>query len=197
MTKQTIFILLLIFIGAGEALSQDKVLSYRKLEKEPTYTSLEEAAVNPSLVYKLDLSNAKPALKEIPAEIKDFKNLQELNLSGNKIKELPAWLFGLTNLQKLEMSSNYIKELPAGIKNLNEIRVLDISGCQFTELPVELAELEKMEEFYLFANFIETFPAEMAALKKLRKINFLKNKLSAEEVEKIHAMFPKAEFDAF
>ncbi len=189
-----IMITLLSILGSNVIFAQDKLLSERKLKKQKTFTNLQEAMANPEKVYKLKLSNPKKILKEIPAEVFQFKNLQELDISTNQIKKLPDELFKLLNLQVLDVSFNQIQEIPSAIGQLKNLQSLICKGCRLTKLPVEVAKLQQLHTLDVFANRIKTFPLEMSKLTNIRTINILRNGMTAEEKKKIKALFPNATF---
>ena len=92
----TIFsILYLSLLSATSQLSQDELDTCR------IYTTLESALANPDDVYILKLPKIKA--KEFPTEILQFKNLNVLDLSKNKLSELPDTL---ALLQQLLCESN-------------------------------------------------------------------------------------------
>lgn len=191
---KSILAIFICLIGIGPTLAQGDLLSDRKLKRQSAFTSIEEAMTKPDEVYKLKLGGEGKSLKEIPVEVFQFKNLQELDLSSNRISLLPDGLFKLTNLQKLDLSFNQISEIPAGIKQLTNLKVLLCKGCRLVSLPSELGQLQNLEELDLFANHIKSFPPEMAKMAKLQKINLFRNGIAPEEFQKIKAMFPNAEF---
>lgn len=192
--KNTILTLLICLLGISPAQAQDKLLSNKKLKRQQTYTNLEEALANPSAVYKLKLGGKENMLKEIPAEVFQFKNLQELDLSANRLSGIPNELFTLTNLQRLDISFNEISEIPAGIKQLTNLKVFVGTGCRLVTLPAEMGQLQNLEEIDLFANHIKTLPPEMAKLTNLKKINLIKTGITPEELQKIKVMLPNVEF---
>ena len=89
------------------SLTFGQVIDYEKLDTARVYTSLEEALVNPSLVYRLDLSKKK--LKKIPQEVFILINLNELKLEKNKITDIPSQITGLRHLQRISLSRNRIE----------------------------------------------------------------------------------------
>ncbi|MCF8374460.1 MAG: leucine-rich repeat domain-containing protein [Bacteroidales bacterium] len=158
--RNSILTILICLIGIGSTLAQDKLLSERKLKRQNTFTSIEEAMTKPDEVYKLKLGGEGKTLKDIPVEVFQLKNLQDLDLSSNRISLLPDELFKLTNLQKLDVSFNQISEIPAGIKQLTNLRVLLCKGCRLVSLPSELGQLQNLEELDLFANHIHSCPKD-------------------------------------
>ena len=65
-------------------------------------------------------------------ELYKFTNLQELNLSFNKITEIKG-LDKLVNLQKIDLSKNQITEIKA-IDNLIILQILNLYNNQITEI---------------------------------------------------------------
>jgi Leucine-rich repeat (LRR) protein len=150
------------FLGFGQ---QSKLLDEKSLEKLPVFISLEDAMLQPTKVYKLNLSRMK--LKAIPKEIYTFVNLQQLDLSYNDITEVPKEIGILKNLQKLDLTHNKIKELPATI-----------------------SLFKNLEEFLVGSNQLKTIPMGMAQLKKLLLLEVEENKIPEKEVAKLQKALP-------
>ena len=93
MKKSAIKILTLWFVLTGLQ-TQAQLLDSTALAAKPTFTDLTESLKNPTQVYKLDLHRNK--LKEIPAEVFTLVNLQELNISKNKLKNISKDIAKLT-----------------------------------------------------------------------------------------------------
>jgi Leucine-rich repeat (LRR) protein len=104
------------------------MLNERELRTAPTFKSLKEAQKSPNEVYKLILRPSKgPGIKELAAEMQQFKNLQSLDLrNSNWVRELPEWLGDFPNLQVLMLSEMSFKELPASIAKLTNLHTLDL-----------------------------------------------------------------------
>lgn len=64
----------------------------------------------------------------IPAEIHDLSNLEELNLSNNRMTGIPAEVGQLRKLKVLNYANNQITGLPMELGNLTQLEVLDLSG---------------------------------------------------------------------
>ncbi len=64
-----------------------QLLDSAQLLAAPVYDNLEEALKNPNSIYRLSLKGKK--LKKFPMEIIQFKYLQELDISHNKLDSLP------------------------------------------------------------------------------------------------------------
>ena len=144
---------------------QGELLSKKELKKAPNYHSIEKALKNPDEVYKLYL-NYK-SYTEVPSEIGQFKNLQELGLGENKLTTLSPEIFQLKNLQLLELSHNNIKVLPA-----------------------EISKLINLEKILYWNNGITTLPEEIGKLKDLKELQLNKNPISDSEKAKIKKLLP-------
>ena len=86
MAKRLILLVLVLLFKVGSA----QMLDSLSLDTMKGYTSIDEAKLNPDKVIKLVLIKKK--LTDVPEEIRQFKNLQYLDLSKNKLKKLPPWI---------------------------------------------------------------------------------------------------------
>ncbi len=78
-------------------------------------------------------------MTQLPAEIKELKNLTTLSLSWNQLTQLPAEIKELKNLTKLDLSWNQLTQLPAEVIELKNLTKLDLSGNPLTSPPPEIA----------------------------------------------------------
>ena len=95
------------------------ILSSVELQRQKIYKSLDKALVDPSKVYRLDLSGQK--YREFPPQIFRLINLQELILSGNKLKEIPTDIHKLQNLELLVLTQNKLRTLPEEMKEMGNL----------------------------------------------------------------------------
>ena len=91
---------------------------------------------------------------EIPKELGDLTNLEELNLSFNQLSgEIPAALGNLSNLKKLWLVGNPVGNqlsgaLPEALGNLTNLEVLILNYNQLSgPLPQSLTSLAKLMSF--------------------------------------------------
>jgi Leucine-rich repeat (LRR) protein len=99
------------------------MLTDSELRKSELFKTMKTALVNPEKVYKLSLR-----VNELPEEMRQFKNLQSLDLNQSSwIKKLPDWIGDFPNLQVLNLCEMSYSNLPPSIANLQNLHTLDIS----------------------------------------------------------------------
>lgn len=99
----------------------------------------------------LDLSGQ--GLEKLPSYVLSRTDLEELNISNNKLAgALPSEIVKLTNLKVLNASNNLMTGVPAEIGHLPNLEVLDLSNNQLTGLPNELGQLSKLKILNLSGN---------------------------------------------
>lgn len=75
---------------------------------------------------EIDLTGNK--IKTIPAKIKVFKNLKVLRLTGNNLKTINKGILGLKNLEELYLDKNLMVEFPGIVLDMTWLKKLDISS---------------------------------------------------------------------
>ena len=188
---------LLVFIGccifAFGAKAQ--LLDSTKLAEAKLFTNLQEALKTPDEVYKLNLSKKK--LRELPAEIGKFTNLQELNLSKNNLKVLPDEIGNLKNLQVLDVASNKLVTFPSTIGKLTNLKQLKAGKNNITSLPPEIGKLDSLRYMDLWDNDLAEFPKEIRNLEYLKIIDMRAIMLNSEQQQAMQDLVPntKINFD--
>ena len=108
------------------------------------------------LVYFLLLRLSKLKTKLSPHldiySLTDLYNLQELNLTDNRLTEIPREIGNLTNLQTLILSYNQLTELPREISNLTNLQYLHLDNNHLTEIPREIGNLTNLQYLGLSGN---------------------------------------------
>ena len=64
----------------------------------------------------------------LPAEIKNLKKLEVLNVSNNEMTGIPAEIGQMKSLRLINYANNKITGLPLELGNLTQLEVLDLSG---------------------------------------------------------------------
>ncbi len=179
-------IILLIISTALNA----QTISKEVLDTMPSY-SLTQALnhKNPLEIYKLTLKKKK--LYDLPEEILEFKNLQELDLSKNKFSHFPKALGSFKYLQKLDISSNKIELIPKELGELIHLKELIANQNQIVALPPEIKNLKELYLLDLWGNDIGVFPQEISELKEtLKKLDIRVILMSNKEQKQIKEYLP-------
>ncbi|MCX6745621.1 MAG: leucine-rich repeat domain-containing protein [Candidatus Parcubacteria bacterium] len=104
---------------------------------------------------KLDLSNQN--LTKVPDYVFNLTNLQELNLSNNKLTgAIQSQIGQLKKLKVLNASNNLMTGIPAEVGQLTNLQILDLSNNQLTGLPNELGNLKNLQTFNISGNNYST-----------------------------------------
>lgn len=107
-----------------------------------------------------------------------------LNLSNQNLNKLPSNVLKMSNLEELNISNNKLTgALPGEIRNLKSLRILDASFNQMTGVPAEIGQLENLEILDLSNNKLTGLPYEMANLKRLKQLNLSGNNYSKQDLE--------------
>jgi len=179
-----------------------------------SYVSLSTALKNKNTAKVLSLIDY--GLTEFPGEILELRNLEYLDLDGNKLKILPEDVDKLTRLTGLYLYDNDLHTLPANVQHLRKLKALSLASNQFENIPPEIFALEKIEELDLSGNRLQvlppgigalknlrilalnenslkSLPAEILQLKKLEQLFIKGNPLNADEVAKLKAILKKVQ----
>ena len=154
------------------------------------YRSLNEALINPDIVFRLNLSKSK--LDTFPKQVFLFKNLTELDLSKNKIKEIPSDIGLLIHLKKLNLANNKLVHLPPEIGRLKELVFLGLNRNVLEDLPPTIGELEKLEIFELWDNELNSIPDEISELQNLKLLELRGILFTEEELQHIDSLVVKS-----
>lgn len=116
-------------------------------------------------------------IRELPEEVWNLTNLENLNLSETQIQELPKELGKLINLKELNLNGTQIQELPKELGNLSNLEELDLSDIQIRELSKEIWNLTNLEELYLARTQIRELPKELGNLSNLESLDLRRTQI--------------------
>src|SRR6266704_5774216 len=100
----------------------------------------------------------------------DDNRLIKLGLSGLALTQLPPELWQLTNLQELYLDNNQLSQLPPEIGQLTNLQMLRLDQNQLNQLPLEIGQLINLQELSLFQNQLSQLPRELWRLSNLQKL---------------------------
>ena len=119
---------------------------------------------------------------EIPSEIGNLINLQNLNLYNNELSgNIPSELGNLTNLTSLVLWANQLEgEIPPELGNLTNLIRLDLDENQLTgSIPPQIWALNNLNELFLSKNQLEgEIPPELGNLTNLNYFFISENQIS-------------------
>ncbi len=114
-----------------------------------------------------------------------------LNLSNQNLQKVPDSVFGKTNLEELNVSNNKLTgALQGEIRKLQNLRVLNASNNQMTGVPAEIGQLENLEVLDLSNNNLTGLPNELGNLKNLKVLNISGNNYSEADLNGIIEKLP-------
>jgi Leucine-rich repeat (LRR) protein len=149
-------------------------------EEETSAPVIADASIRVKLMLaastgRLDLSEC--GLTEIPQQVFELSELEELSLAGNKISFLPAEIGKLTLLERLQLSGNELTSLPEEIGELQALKGLWVHGNLLNSLPDATSKLTNLVQLSIAGNEIEALPEGIGALSALKELAAAGNKI--------------------
>lgn len=117
-------------------------------------------------------------ITRLPEELSNVMNLQELDLSVNRLKVFPEWISRYSALRKLSLSCNQLKEFPIAICQCTTLESIDMTNNRIERLPREVLQLSHLTECNLRLNRILAIPNWIRKFSKLKVLNFSYNGLN-------------------
>lgn len=114
-------------------------------------------------------------IRELPSEISELSELQDLQLTYNCLSALPKEIGSLEKLERLYLSRNQIQKLPSSLGDLPYLRSLQVASNKLTRLQPRLwrGKLRfSLEILHIQINEICELPSEMHELQALKQIIF-------------------------
>jgi Leucine-rich repeat (LRR) protein len=104
-------------------------------------------------LHHLNLSGNKLANHTLSIICQIGDSLTDLRMSENEISEmLPDHIKSLRNLQILELHGNKISELPEGVQELVHLRTLNLARNKLTSIPSEILNISTLTELTVASN---------------------------------------------
>ncbi|NCN07924.1 leucine-rich repeat domain-containing protein [Candidatus Falkowbacteria bacterium] len=115
----------------------------------------------------------------------------KLDISNKALTRLPDYIIRLDNLEELNISNNKLTgSLPAEIKNLSKLKILDLSNNLMTGIPAEIGQLPNLEILNLANNQLTGLPYELGNLKNLKTLNLSGNNYAQPDLDVILKTLP-------
>lgn len=122
----------------------------------------------PDTVTKLYFNQLE--LQRIPEEVYRFPNLQELDLSRNRISSLPARLTAdLPKLQRLSLLYNALPDDSVSFALNKHLLALNLQGNRLTYVPASVRQNRRLESLWIGNNKLKT--ADLRGLRRLTDLN--------------------------
>jgi len=94
-------------------------------------------------LYYLNLTGLD--LVELPAQLADLANLNELHLDTCRIEHENFEFQRLPQLRKLSLGGGHIRQIPTTVFDCLQLEELNLSGTQINEIPSEIAKLQNLK----------------------------------------------------
>jgi Leucine-rich repeat (LRR) protein len=110
----------------------------------------------------------------------------QIKLAGYGLEQLPDELFDLEELENLDISYNGFTELPPAIARMTHLRFLDLRGNNLQNLPAEISKLSELKHLDLSENPLQCLPEP--ANVQLMQNAILTKKSYLQNIEKIKVL---------
>jgi len=115
---------------------------------------------------------------------KEIKSILEQHINGSSFKlnqkgltTMPKEFFEFTDLEDIDLSSNKISTISTKFKVFKKLRKLNVSNNCVKKIHDSLCSLEHLEELNLKNNLVEIFPNVIGKFKNLRRL-YIQNMLN-------------------
>ena len=107
-----------------------------------------------------------------------LRELNHLNISGNKLTTLPSEMGVLTKLRHLDASFNNISKLPLSMSQLSSLESCNLSGNSLSSLEEWFSSLSHLNRLDLSKNLFSAMPFSLCKLGKLQILDMSSNSLN-------------------
>lgn len=108
-------------------------------------------------------------LEGLPPGIDEMVNLEELDLSGNRLFNVDE-IWHLKTLKKVFLFANKIAYISPDVKKLHLLEELNLGSNDLSIIPEEIGLLQKLKLLSLSANNFKTIPASIGTIKTLENL---------------------------
>lgn len=143
------------------------------------------SSINFDIITKIDLSNNY--ISDLPADFKNFINLETLLLNSNEFTKIPKCIFEINTLKILDMDNNEISDIPADFEKLSNLTNLLLSHMEISKFPIILIKCKKLKILDLSYNEIASIPSEIGELTELIELDLNFNNINSisDEINKL------------
>jgi len=130
--------------------------------------NIPEEISNLTNLEELHINNS--SLTSLPNSIENLKSLRVIYAEYTKLNSLPETIGNLTNLRLLHLNNSKLISLPESIGNLSNLAVLSLSVNRLTELPDSIGNLINLLYLYLDNNSLIKLPKTIKNLTNLSEL---------------------------
>ena len=187
----TIFIFLTIC--SASIAQKTPIVYYDSLDNGKTYTSLQEALMEPEKVYRLKLT--KLANRDsLPEELFNLTELRELTVKGCRLCVLNQNICKLSKLEILNLDRNKLLRLPESIGKLTNLKFLCISRNILETLPNSISNLTQLVCIDAWDNPLYILPESIISLQNsLKTLDLRQIPLTKSEYNAMQELLPNTE----
>ncbi|ERL85345.1 leucine-rich repeat-containing protein 40 [Dendroctonus ponderosae] len=126
------------------------------------------------------------SIEKLPESLGEFRKLQILHAQHNDIQEIPDFT-GCECIQEIYFGNNFIKEIPDELcENLQQLKVWELRDNQITVLPQDIVKLAHLTKLDVTNNELTEIPAVVALLPHLQSLKIEGNKLKHIRADVVH-----------
>ncbi|CDH49474.1 adenylate cyclase [Lichtheimia corymbifera JMRC:FSU:9682] len=115
----------------------------------------------------------------IPQSIRYVRDLEHLNISGNRLRDLQhARLEEITGLKTLRVYNNCLSQIPRSFGTFKQLSMLFMSNNDFTTFPEAICDIVSLQFLDISFNKVQEFPDEIGNLVNLTRLFAIANRLS-------------------
>jgi hypothetical protein len=156
------------------------IFSTKIIKLDLSCNKLESISKSIGLLYNIEeLDISRNRLRALPNSFKRLGKLRKFNISSNKIKSLPKSMGSLFNLEELILGHNKLNNLPSTFRKLTTLRKIELSVNRFKSLPSLFSELRSLVDLAINYNLLVRLPGFIGSLTALQIVSASFNNLSS------------------